>query len=95
MLDREHKTNKYVWQQVNILAGHQELLLSTVNSYHGLAMSAVMIRCQKSYHRERWKVVVADKTARENTKEWTSQSLSSLLHIADDRQVSNWLYYGA
>ena len=26
---REHKTNEYVWQQVNILAGHQELLLPT------------------------------------------------------------------
>ena len=28
--DKEHKTNKYVWQQVNILGGHQQLLLSTV-----------------------------------------------------------------
>ena len=28
---REHKTNEYVWQQVNILAGQQELFLSTVN----------------------------------------------------------------
>jgi hypothetical protein len=27
---REHKTNEYVWQQVSILAGPQELLLSTV-----------------------------------------------------------------
>ena len=27
---REHKTNEYVWQQVNILARRQELLLSTV-----------------------------------------------------------------
>ena len=26
----EHKTNEYVWQQVDILAGRQELLLSTV-----------------------------------------------------------------
>ena len=28
---REHKTNEYVWQQVTILPGPQELLLSTVN----------------------------------------------------------------
>ena len=27
---REHKTNEYVWQQVNILGGRQELLLSTI-----------------------------------------------------------------
>ena len=27
---REHKTNEYVWQQVSILAGSQELLLSTI-----------------------------------------------------------------
>ena len=27
---REHKTNEYVWQQVNILAERQEFLLSTV-----------------------------------------------------------------
>ena len=27
---REHKTNEYVWQQVSILAGPQELLQSTV-----------------------------------------------------------------
>ena len=26
---REHNANEYVWQQVNILAGRQELLLST------------------------------------------------------------------
>ena len=44
--------NEYVRQQVNILAGHHELLLSTVASYHGLAMSAVTISCQKSYNRE-------------------------------------------
>ena len=27
---REHKTNEYVWQQVHILSGRQELSLSTV-----------------------------------------------------------------
>ena len=30
MLGREHKTNEYVRQQVIILAGHQDLLLSIV-----------------------------------------------------------------
>ena len=27
---REHETNEYVWQPVSVLAGRQELLLSTV-----------------------------------------------------------------
>ena len=27
---REHKTDRYVWQDVSILAGPQELLLSTI-----------------------------------------------------------------
>ena len=30
ILYTDHKTNEYVWQQVDILAGRQELLLSTV-----------------------------------------------------------------
>ena len=32
-----NKTNEYVWQQVNVLVGHQELFCqpSTVASYHG------------------------------------------------------------
>ena len=30
ILNREHKTNEYVWQRVSILARPQELLLSTV-----------------------------------------------------------------
>ena len=41
---REHKTNEYAWQQVNVLAGHQEK--STVASDRGSAMSAAMIRHQ-------------------------------------------------
>ena len=55
ILYRGHKTNKYVWQQVNILARRQELLLSTVASYHGSAMSVVMIRCRRSDYKEQWK----------------------------------------
>ena len=50
---REHKTNEYMRQQVNILAGRQELLLLTVTRYNGSAMPVVMIRCLK------WMVVVA------------------------------------
>ena len=44
--------NEHVQKQVNIVAGRQELLLSTVTSYHGSTMSAATIRCQKSYCRE-------------------------------------------
>ena len=41
-----HKTNEYVWQ------GHQELLLPTVVSYHGSAMSIVMIMLPKINYEE-------------------------------------------
>ena len=48
----EHKTSDYIWRQVNILAGHQELVLSTVKlhklSWFGSVMSAITICCQKS-----------------------------------------------
>ena len=47
MSNREHKSIEYVWQQVDILARRQELLLSTVASYHGLAMSVVMIATEE------------------------------------------------
>ena len=56
----EHKTNEYVWQQVSILAGRQELLLSTVASYYGSTMSVVMIRCRRSYYKEQWMLGVAE-----------------------------------
>ena len=54
--------NEYVWQEVNVFAGRQQLLLSTVQcqSNHGLAMSAITIRCQKSHYSEQWMVVVAE-----------------------------------
>ena len=60
---KEHKTNEYVWQQVDILAGRQKLLLSTVN------------RCKLSWFghvcghdtlpkiMERWMQVSSPKTA--------------------------------
>ena len=51
----EHKTNEYVWQLVNILAGHQELLLSAVK---GRKLSWFGHVCRhdtlpKSYYSER------------------------------------------
>ena len=37
----EHKTNDYVWQQISILVGPQELLLSTVRRrVEGVAITA-------------------------------------------------------
>ena len=57
ILYREHKTNEYVWQQVSIFAGRQELLLS---SYHGSAMSVVMMRCRRSYYKELRNVVFVE-----------------------------------
>ena len=94
MLDvsyREFKTNEHVWQQVDILARRLEVF--TVNRR---ALQAVtVLPCLSSwyvaeYHttrnrygsryrgrpRESWKG---------NIKEWTGQSMSSLMRIADDR----------
>ena len=54
MSNKEHKTNEYVWQQVNmfsvLVAGRHELLLSTAmrRKFHGSVVSAITIRCQRS-----------------------------------------------
>ena len=80
---KEHKTNEYAWQQVNILARSQELLLSTVASYHDLVMSAVTIRCQNmeqnidcSHRRGRLR-----KSRKDSIKEWTCQSAAVILVV--------------
>ena len=66
---REHKTNEYVWQQVSIVAGPQELLLSNVASSHGSTTSVAMIRCRRSYCRAPWTESVAkvDRVSRGRT----------------------------
>ena len=75
--------------QANILAGRQELSVSSVAEYHGLAMSAVMIRCQKSYCKEQWMVFLTEEDCiglwKNNIKEWTGQLMSSLLCIANNK----------
>ena len=81
---------EYVWQQVDILARRQELLLSTSNvaSYHGSAMSVVMIRYRKSYYKEQWMVVVAEgprTSCKDNIKKWTDWSMASLQRIGHDK----------
>ena len=85
---REHKTNKNVWQQVDMLAGCQALLLSTVASYHGSAMSVIMICCRRLYDKEQWICSCRRgrprKSWKDNVKKWTGQSMSSLLCITDD-----------
>ena len=84
MLDisyREHKTNEYVWQQVSILAGPQELLLSTVKrrklSWFGhvcrhdtlpkiILQGSVDGKRRRGRPRKSWK---------DNIKEWKGQSM--------------------
>ena len=44
----------------DILAGRQELFLSSVACYHDLTIFGVMIRCHGSYYKEQWMVVVAE-----------------------------------
>ena len=48
------KTNEYVLQQELVCQS------SSVASFHGSAMSAVTIRCQKSYYRELHMIVVVE-----------------------------------
>jgi hypothetical protein len=89
---REHKTNEYVWQQVSILAGPQELLLSTVKrrklSWFGHvcrhdALPKIILQGTVDGKRRRGR---PRKSWRDNIKEWTGQSMSSLLRVAEDRR---------
>ena len=79
---REHKTNEYVWQQVDILVRRQELLLSTFKrrrlSWFGhvcrhatlpkiILQGTVDGSCCRGRPRKSWKG---------NIKEWTCQSPS-------------------
>ena len=86
---REHKTNE--WQQVDILAGHQELLLSTVKRRKLLwfghvcrhdTLPRIILEEKVDVRRRRGR---ACKSWKDNIKEWTGQSMSSLLRIAIDR----------
>ena len=94
---REQKTNEYVWQQVSILAGRQELLLSTVKrrklSWFG-HMSVVMIHWRRLYVPKRTvdgsrRRGIPHKSWKNIIKEWTGQSMSSLLRIADERSMGS------
>ena len=94
MLDascREHKTNECIWKQVNILAGCQGLLLSAVKRrklpWFGHVcchdkLSKIILQgiLDGSLRRGRPR-----KSRKDSIKEWTGQSMSSLLGIADDR----------
>ena len=78
---REHKTNECVWQQVNILAGRQEPLLSGTKcrklSWFGhVYQGTVDSSRRRGRPRKSW---------RDNVEEWTRHSRSSLLRITDDR----------
>ena len=91
---RDHKTNEYLWKQVNILAGRRALLLPTINrrklSWFGHACSHDTLpkiiqlgKTDRSHRRGRPR-----KTWTESIEEWTGQSMPLLLRIADDR--SQW-----
>ena len=88
---REQKANEKAWQQVNILAGRQELLLSTakrhklswfdhVCHYDMLPDFMLQVTVDVRCHRGR-----PCKSYKGNIKEWTGQSMSPLLLITDDR----------
>ena len=58
---REHNTNEYAWQQANILAGHQELFLSTVKR-RKLSWFGHVCRHDTlpKIYKEQWMVIVAE-----------------------------------
>ena len=79
------------WQQANILAGRQELLLVTVMrrklSWFGHVcrhdtLPEIMLQGTVDGWRRRGR---PRKSWKDNIKQWTGQSMSSLLCIADDR----------
>ena len=83
---RDRKKNEYVWQQVNILARHQELLLSTVKRrklswfshvrrYDMLPTIILQETVDGSHCRGRLR-----NSWKDNIKEGTRQSLSLLMH---------------
>ena len=88
---KEHKTNKYVWQLVNILAGRQKLLLSTIKRRRKLSwfghvcrrdtLPKIILQATVDGSRRRGMPL---KSWKDNIKEWTGRSMS-LLRIADGR----------
>ena len=86
MLDisyKEHKTKEYVWQQVNILAGCQELLLSTEKRYklswyghvcHHDSLPKIILQGTADGDRYKGR---PHRSWKDNIKEWTGQSMSS------------------
>ena len=103
MLDtsyKAHKTIEYVSQQVNIVAGRQEPLLTTARhrklSWFGHVCShgtlpkttprgTVYGNRRRGRPPKLWRA--------NNIEEWTDQSLSSLLRVADDG--SRWAFIAA
>ena len=82
---REHTASEYVWQQVNILAGCQELSLSTVRRPKLAWFGHVMLQGTVDGGRIRG---TSHKSWKGSIKQWTGQSRSSLLRIAYYR--SRW-----
>ena len=41
----KRKTDQTIWQLVDVFAGRKELLVSSIASYHGLAMFAILTDC--------------------------------------------------
>ena len=89
---REHKTSQYVLQQGDILAGRHEVLLSTIKHRklswfidvcrHDTLLKIILVQGTVDGNRRRGR---PRKSWKDNFKEWTDQSMLSLLCIADDR----------
>ena len=89
---REHKTNECVWQQVSILAGPCELLLSTVKRRKSRKSSWFWYVC---HHDTLLKIILQgsvderrrrdrpNKSCKDTIKAWTGQSMFSASFVRD------------
>ncbi|KAL8591987.1 hypothetical protein ACOMHN_020465 [Nucella lapillus] len=91
LLTCEHKTNEYVRQRIDTLAGKQEPLLSVVkrrkltwfghvNRHDSLAKTTLQGTVEGGRRRGRQRKAWAD-----NAKEWTGETFNSLLRISEDQ----------
>ena len=87
----EHKTNEYVRQRIDILAGKQEPLLTVmkrrklawfghVNRHDSLAKTILQGTVEGGRRRGRQHKAWVD-----NVKEWTGETFNSLLQTSEDR----------
>ena len=89
----EHKTNEYVWDRINSIAGHQETIITTIKRRkmawfgHVLrhdTLTKIILQGTVEGGRRRGR---QRKSWLDNIKEWTGMKLHELLAAAQNRHV--------